>query len=244
MHKASKPVFLALFVLSAMILLSARPAMAAPAAPDEKEKEKVLRRLDVAAANFRSTSADFQFDSVETDPISEDDVQKGTVFYERAGSAFQMAAHIREFNGKPVPKVYVYSGGAVKLYEPLINQVTTITKASQYESWFMLGFGASGKDLEQKWEIKYLGSEMLLDDKTSVKTEKLEMVPRDPAIRKNLSKVTMWVDPERGVSLKQVLNFGPTEYKVCVYFNIKVNQPLPKDAFTFKTGSKPVFVNR
>jgi outer membrane lipoprotein-sorting protein len=238
MHKASKFVFLASFALSAMILLSARPAMAAPAAPEKKDE--VLRRLDEAAKNFHSTSADFQFDSVETDPISEDDVQKGTVFYERTGSAFKMAAHIREFNGKPVPKVYVYSGGAVKLYEPLINQVTTITKAGQYESWFMLGFGASGKDLEQKWEIKYLGAETL----DGVKTEKLEMVPKDSAIRKNLSKVTMWVDPERGVSLKQVLNFGPTEYKVCVYFNIMVNQPLPSGAFTFKTGSKPVYVNR
>jgi outer membrane lipoprotein-sorting protein len=235
MHKASKPVFLALM---AIFLLTARPAMAAPAAPSEKEK--ILRRLDAAAANFHSTSADFQFDSVETDPISEDDVQKGTVYYERTGSAFKMAAHIREFNGKPVPKDYVYSGGAVKLYEPLIDQVTTITKASQYESWFMLGFGASGKDLEQKWEINYLGSETL----DGVKTEKLELIPKDPAIRKNLSKVTMWVDPERGVSLKQILYFGPTEYKICVYFNIKVNQPLPPGVFTLKTGSKTVFVSR
>ena len=238
MHKASKLVFLASFALSAMILLSARPAMAASAAPDEKEK--VLRRLDEAAKNFRSTQADFQFDSVETDPISEDDVQKGAVFYERTGSAFQMATHIREFNGKPVPKVYVYSGGAVKLYEPLINQVTTITKASQYESWFMLGFGASGKDLEQKWEIKYLGPEML----DGVRTEKLELVARDATVRKNIPKVTIWVDTERAVSLKQVFDEGPGQYRVCFYFNIKTNQPLPAEAFTFKTDKQTVLVDR
>ena len=126
----------------------------------------------------------------------------------------------------------------------MINQLTTYGKAAQYESWFMLGFGASGKDLEQKWEIKYIGSETLLDGKTSVKTEILEMVPKDPAIRKNLSKVKMWVDPERGVSLKQILYFGPTEYKVCVYFNISVNQPLLAGVFTLKTNSKTVRVNR
>jgi outer membrane lipoprotein-sorting protein len=235
MHKACKFVFLALI---AMLLLAARPALAAPTAADEKEK--VLRRLDEAAKNFRSTQADFQFDSVETDPIHEDDVQKGTVYYERKAGAFQMAAHIREFNGKPAPKVYAYSDGAVKLYEPMIDQLTTFTKAAQYESWFMLGFGASGKDLEQKWEIKYIGSETL----DGVKTEMLEMVPKDPAIRQNLSKVTMWVDPERAVSLKQVLNFGPTEYKVCVYFNISVNQPLPAGVFTLKTTGKTTRVNR
>jgi outer membrane lipoprotein-sorting protein len=235
MHKASKFVFLALI---AMLLLAARPAIAAPAAANEKDK--VLRRLDETAKNFRSTSADFEFDSVETDPIYEKDIQKGTVYYERKAGAFQMAAHIREFNGKPSPKVYAYSGGAVKLYEPMIDQLTTFTKASQYESWFMLGFGASGKDLEQKWEITYLGAETL--DGTA--TEMLEMVPKDPAIRKNLTKVDMWVDPERGVSLKQILYFGPTEYKVCVYFNIQVNQPLPAGVFTLKTTSKTTRVNR
>ena len=58
--------------------------LASFAAPgDEKELEKVLRKLDVAAAKFHSTSADFQFDSVETDPVPDTDVQKGTVYYER-----------------------------------------------------------------------------------------------------------------------------------------------------------------
>ena len=38
------------------------------------------------------------------------------------------------------------------------NQVTTIDQAAaKYESCFMLGFGASGKELEDKWDIKYLG---------------------------------------------------------------------------------------
>ena len=239
MQKKSTSVF---FALLAVLLLAASPVFAAPDAPGEKEKEKerVLRALDEASKNFHSTSAGFEFDSVTTEPIPDKDVQKGVVYYERKGGSFQMAAHIREENGKPVPKVYVYSGGVVRLYEQLINQVTTLTKAGQYESWFMLGFGASGKDLEQKWEIIYLGSETL----DGVKTEILEMVPRDPAIRKNLPKVKMWVDTDRGVSLKQILYFSSSEYKVCVYFNIKVNQPLPAGAFTIKTDSKTTYVNR
>jgi hypothetical protein len=31
---------------------------------------------------------------------------------------------------------------------------------------------------------------------------------------------------------------------VAVYFNIKVNQPLPGDAFTIKTDGQTQFVNR
>ena len=50
-----------------------------------------MHQLDVAAANFRSTSADFEFDSVVTDPIPDKDVQKGTVYYDREGSGFEWA---------------------------------------------------------------------------------------------------------------------------------------------------------
>jgi outer membrane lipoprotein-sorting protein len=222
----------------AALLLAARAAVAAPS--DEKERDRVLRQLDIAAKSFRSTSADFEFDSIQTDPIDDKDVQKGTVYYERKAGSFQMAAHIREENGKPVPKVYVYSGGVVKLYEQLIDQVTTLSKLGQYESWFMLGFGASGKDLEQKWEITYLGTETI----DGVKTDKLELVAKDATVTKNIPKVTIWVDAERGVSLKQVFDEGPGQSRVSVYFNIKVNQPLPADAFSFKTDSKTQFVNR
>lgn len=225
-------------VLIALALMPGHAVLAVAASSDDTNR--VLRKLDEAAINFRSTSADFQFDSVQTEPVPDKDIQKGTVYYMRDAKGFKMAAHIREINGKPAPKVYIYSAGSVKLYEPLIDQVTTLTKLSQYEQWFMLGFGASGKELEEKWEIKYLGVETL----DGVKTEILEMVPKDQAIRKNLTKVKMWIDPEKGVSLKQILYFGSGEYKVCVYFNTKLNQPLPADAFTFKTGSHTQFVNR
>ena len=77
-----------------------------------------------------------------------------------------------------------------------------------------------------------------------VKTEKLELVPKDPAVRKNLLKVTVWMDTEHGVSLKQVFDQGQGQSRVSVYFNFKFNQPLPSDAFTFKTDSKTQYVNR
>ena len=56
--------------------------------------------------------------------------------------------------------------------------------------------------------------------------------------------MTVWLDPRNGVSLKQVFDEGPGQYRVCVYFNIKVNQSLPSDAFTFKTDKQTQFVNR
>jgi outer membrane lipoprotein-sorting protein len=235
MHQGRKLVVAALM---AVLLLAARAPIAAPA--DEMAKDAVLRRLDVAAVNFHSTSADFEFDAVETEPIPDKDVQKGTVYYERKGNSFQMAAHIHELNGKIASKVVSYASGVVNLYEKLTNQVTRFSKASQYEGYLMLGFGASGKELEQKWEIKYLGPEVI----DGVKTEKLEMVAKDSTVRKNIPKVTIWLDTERAVSLKQVFEEGPGQYRVCFYFNFKTNQPLPADAFTLKTDKQTVYINR
>ncbi len=195
----------------ALLLLAAKAAFAAPASLRGSGEGKSAAQLDEAAKNFHTTSADFEFDTIQTDPIPDKDVQKGTVYYERKGTAFQMAAHIREVNGKIVTKVYSYSDGILKLYEKLTDQVRRFNKAGKFESYLMLGFGASGKDLEEKWNIKYLGSETL----DGVKTEKLELVAKDPTVRKNIPKVTIWVDPERGVSLKQVFDEGPGLSRVC-----------------------------
>ncbi|MGA9463811.1 MAG: outer membrane lipoprotein-sorting protein [Terracidiphilus sp.] len=216
------------------VLFSGQSAWAAD------DLQRVLHELDVAAANFHSTSADFEFDSNVTDPIPDKDVQKGTVYYERKGTGFQMAAHIQEVNGKPVPKIYTMVGGSFQLYEPMIDQLITSQKVSQYASYLELGFGASGKDLAEKWNIKYLGPETI--DK--VKTEKLELVAKDPAVLKYFSKVTVWLDTSRAVSLKQYFDEGPGASRECFYYNIKVNQPIAPDVFKIKTDSKTQFVRQ
>jgi len=204
-----------------------------------QDVKSVLAKLDDAAPNFHSTSADFQFDTYQTDPVPDKEVQKGTVYYARRGSDFQMAAHINQENDKPVPKIYTFSKGVFRLYEKLPNQVTTY-KNDKLGGYLLLGFGASGKELSEKWDITYGGEETL----DGVKTEKLDLVPKDPAVRKNLLKVTVWMDTEHGVSLKQVFDQGQGQSRVSVYFNFKFNQPLPSDAFTFKTDSKTQYVNR
>jgi outer membrane lipoprotein-sorting protein len=235
MHSGIK---LALAALIALALLPGRPAYAAPA--EQKDLKEILRQLDAAAAGFHSTSADIEIDAIQTEPVYDKDVQKGTACYDRKGESFRMAVHLREENGKPSAKAYIFAGGVFKLFEPGIDQVTTYSKYGKFESYIRLGFGASGKDLADKWEIKYLGSETL----NGVKTEELELVAKDPEVRKNLAKVTIWIDPDRAVILKEIFQESATSSRVSLYSNIKVNQPLPSDAFTLKTDSKTQFVNR
>jgi len=213
----------------ALLLFPGRAAYAAAA----DDREKVLRQLDIAARNFHSTAADFEFVTVTTEPIYEKDVQKGIAFYRRDGAAFQMAAHIREIDGKPAPRDLTYSAGKVMLFDPLQNQLR-VMDAAKYESYLLLGFGASGKELADKWQIKYLGQELL----DGVKTDKMELTAKDPNVLKIFPKVTVWIDAEHAVSLKQVFDEGQGITRTCVYSRIKTNQPLPKDAFALKTNKQ------
>jgi outer membrane lipoprotein-sorting protein len=223
-----------LALLLVTFLVSGQEAFAAG------DLKTTLAKLDAASANFRTTTADFEFDSVQTEPVYDKDVQKGVVYYKRNGANFQMGVHINDVNGQKVPKVIVCcQNGAVQLFEQKLNQVTRLNKLSQYQSWFMLGFGASGKDLADKWNITDDGPETV----NGVKAEKLEMVPKDPAVRRNISKVTLWMDLDRGVSVKQVFEQGEGQSRTCFYSNFKINQNLPSDAFTFKTDKSTTIVN-
>jgi len=190
----------------------------------------VLAKLDAAAKNFHTTSASFEFDTVQTDPIPDTDVQKGAVYYQRNGSTFEMAAHITSDNGHPAAKAYIFSGGVLRESDTgKASDSKSYTQAGKYESYLMLGFGASGHDLQEKWNLKYLGTDLV----DGVKTDKLELIAKDPNVRSNIPKVTIWLDTARAVSLKQVFDEKDGTTRTCHYTNFKVNQPLPPSAFSF-----------
>jgi len=213
--------FLPIVLVAAFVPISALRAEDLPG---------VLAKLDAAAKNFHTTTASFEFDTVQTDPIPDTDTQTGTVYYQHSGTTFQMAAHITGDNGHHAAKAYIFSNGVLRESDTgKASDAKTYTQAGKYESYLMLGFGASGHDLEEKWSLKYLGTEMV----DGVKTDKLELVAKDPTVRQNIPKVTIWLDTARAVSLKQVFDEKDGTSRTCHYTSIKVNQTLPSGAFSF-----------
>jgi hypothetical protein len=190
----------------------------------------VLERLDAAAQGFKTTSAHVEFDTIQTEPIPDKDTMTGMAYYERNGNRFQMAAHLTEHNSHPAAKTYILSSGTLRVSDTgKASDAKAYTQAGKYESYLMLGFGASGTQLEEKWTIKYLGTETI----DGVKTDKLELVAKDPAVRKTIVKATIWLDTSRAVSLKQAFDEGEGQSYVCYYTNVKVNQGVPGNAFSF-----------
>lgn len=196
--------------------------------------KQYLQRLDAAAKDFHTTTAAFEFDTIQTEPVPDTDVLKGTVYYQRSGGHFQMAAHAHDRNKQPSAMTYIISGGTIRQSDTgKASDAHTIDQASKYESYFMLGFGASGAELQAKWDITYIGPDKTVTTEKGVATDKLELVAKDPTIRKNVPKITLWMDTAHAVSIKQVFDEGSGGSRVCHYTDFKINQPLPSDAFTF-----------
>jgi hypothetical protein len=223
MHSRNPLVFL---TLAAIAILPLRIAHA-------EDLTSVLAKLDAAAKDFHTTTATVEFDSIQTDPIPDTDTMIGTAYYERNSHlemAVHFSVHIADGKSQPTGKAYVFSGGTLRVSDTgKEKDARPYGQAGKYESYFALGFGASGKDLEDKWTISYLGKETI----DGISTDELKLVAKDPTVRKNIVNVTAWMDTRRAVSLKVIFDEGQGQSYVCHYTNIKVNQPLPKTAFDF-----------
>jgi len=202
----------------------------------------VLAKLDAASVKFKSAQADIEWDNVQTAPIEETDKQSGTVLFQRKDGQLAMALHLKTYNGKPVPKDMVYAGDSLKLYEPLLKQMQVFKAGSnraQADAVMTIGFGGSGKDLQKSWQVSYAGTEQV-DGKAGAK---LELVPKDESAKNNFPKVLLWVDTENGIALKQQRFDSSGNYAVVSYHNIRVNAPVPSNAFEIKTAAGTQIVN-
>jgi len=225
------------FVLALLAPLAAL-GLAIPAHAASPDLAKVLSQLDAASAQFHTAQADFKWDQY-TSVVAATDTQTGTVFFKRGSVTTQMAAQIRQLNGKDDPKTIVYDGKALQLYQPRIHQITQFAAGKnkgQYESFLTLGFGGSGKDLAANWNITLVGNETLKDGATSVAVAHLDLVPKQESVRNMFSKVSIWVDPVHGVSLKQVFLEPTGDSRTAYYSNIKTNTPI--DPKTFALDAK------
>jgi outer membrane lipoprotein-sorting protein len=228
---------LALSVFSATLLAS----VAAHAA-DTAGLADTLKKLDASSAKFKSAEADLSVDNTQVNPIPDTDTQTGTVVFERKNGQLSMAMHLKTDNGKPVPKDAVYSGGQFKLYEPLLKQMQVFKAGSstQVDSFLALGFGASGQDLQKNWVVSYDGSEQI----SGIATAKLELVPRDPEVKKNVVKVILWVDLDKGIALRQQSFDAAGNYRLANYKIQHLNGSIPGNAFEVKTPPDTHIVNR
>jgi outer membrane lipoprotein-sorting protein len=202
------------------------------------ELQPVLSKMDQLAANFRTTQAAFVWNQYQK-VVDETDTQKGTVYFRRSGNEIQMAADI---NDPASPKYVLFTDSKVEIYQPKIDQVTrynTGKDRATIESFLVLGFGGSGRDLLKSFDVKYLGTEKV----DGIDTAKLELVPKSAKVRGTFDHIWLWIDPARGVSVQQQLFEPSGDYRLAKYSDIQLNQKIPDTAFKLKTTGKTKIVS-
>jgi outer membrane lipoprotein-sorting protein len=212
------------------------PAQSAPAKTaspaSSADLQKVITQLNTAAGKFGSAQADFSWDQYQ-EVVQEDDVQTGTIYFERKKGGTRTAAYLKKDNGKDALKTVVYDNGEAQFYEPNIKQLTILRAGAnrgQWESFLTLGFGGSGTELQANWKVSLLGSESL----NGVQVAKLDLVPLQQKVLDMFTHVTIWIDPTQGISYKQIFFEAGGDKRTATYKNIRYNQPIASDVFEIK----------
>jgi outer membrane lipoprotein-sorting protein len=219
-----------------------RLAPAHPQAPASTPLEAVLKKMDTAAASFRATQADFEWDRYEKVIDEVDDIQTGTIYYRRAGKDIEMMADIKMEGDeptklKPEPKYVLFRDGKINIYLPKADQVTVYDAGknrAEVENYLVLGFGGSGQDLVKSWDVTYVGPETI----NGVATAQLKLVPKSEKVRSTFSYILLWIDLERGVSVQQKLVSPQGDYRLARYSAIQMKEKIGDDVFKLKTTSK------
>ena len=199
--------------------------------------DSILKKMDAAAADFKTAQTDFVFDEYHR-VVDETDTDKGTVYYRRSGDQIEMMA---EFT-LPDKKFVLYKDGKLQVYQPKIDQVmeyTTGANHQEFESFLVLGFGGSGEDLKKAFDVTYQGEETI----DSVATAKLQLVPKSEKVRGNFPEIFLWIDLSRGISVQQKLVQTQGDYRLAKYSDIKVNAKISNEVFHLKTNGKTKFVS-
>jgi outer membrane lipoprotein-sorting protein len=227
----------------ALVWTVLHPAPVPPQAPAEASPlNTVLKKMDTAAAGFRTTQAEFEWDTYEKVIDEVDDIQKGTIYYRRFGKEIEMMADVRIAGSepsklKPEPKFVLFSKGKIRMYQPKPDQVTEFdlgSNRSELETYVVLGFGGSGQDLQKAFDVTYVAPETI----DGVSTAKLQLIPKSAKVRNTYKQIFLWIDLERGISVQQQAFQPDGNYRLAKYSSIRVNEKIPDDVFKLKTTSK------
>jgi len=220
-----------------LVLIAALSLSSSAQGPDSGALDNVLNKMDSASASFHTAQADFVWDQYQK-VVDETDTQKGTVYYRRSGKEIEMMADIKE----PDRKIVLYKDGKLQVYQPKIEQVMVYPAGgnrNELESYLVLGFGGSGQDLKTAFDVSYEGEETV----DSVATAKLQLIPKSEKIRNNFSKIFLWIDLARGISVQQKFMQTQGDYRLAKYSAIRVNAKIGNDVFQLKTTSKTKVVS-
>lgn len=232
MHKRVQSALMAALFLAGFALpVGAAPPWRRNASQDLNLKE-ILARMDQAGKHLKTFSADLEYTKV-TVLVNDRSTETGRIYY-RSGRSPEI--HI--VFTRPAGQQFLLRKNKGEFYQPTTNQIQEFDLSNHpdlVQQFFLLGFGADTKDLKKAYDIRYLKEEKLEGNQTAV----IELVPRDPKVKNQLSKVQLWINEESWVPFQQKFFEPSGDYMTARYSDVKTNRYLPNSLFRIKAkGAK------
>ncbi|HKN60229.1 MAG TPA: outer membrane lipoprotein-sorting protein [Candidatus Acidoferrales bacterium] len=182
----------------------------------------VLHQMDAVAKDFHSLSADVERTKV-TVVVNDRSTSTGTIRVRGDKMLLQMNA--------PDARTILRTGDNLYLYNPGLKRVEEYNlgkNRAMVDEFLLLGFGTQGKSLEKSYDVTLVG-EPTIDDK---KTVEIELTPKSDAVRKQISKVDLWLDPSSWLPVQQQFyETGSGDYSIAKYSHVVKNPNIPDSEF-------------
>lgn len=185
--------------------------------------------MDANSQKFKSATGDIR-DLAHTAAVGIDDGQDGTIWLKR-GSKGDLKAKI-DFRA-PKERTIVIDGETVQIFYPKMSMVQVYDvgkKRVLIDQFFLLGFGGTGKELANAYDITALPAETISNEPAT----HLQLIPKSADVLKNIRKVELWLSDKTGYPVQQKLFLPSGDYHQVTYANLKVNPSIPDSSLKLK----------
>jgi outer membrane lipoprotein-sorting protein len=194
-----------------------------------EDLQTILGRMDKESLTFKAMMADVQTTTF-TKVIDETTVQNGKLRMQRQKGKGTRA--ILDFSGEKDSRVIWLFNNTVRFYYPKLKlyQDIDVGKSSDVLNQFLLlGFGSSGQELMENYEISNVGTETIAGQEST----KLMLEPKSAHAKETLIKVEVWIPQGAAYPIQQQFFKPSGNYVTVLYSDIKLNPPI-KGTLEFK----------
>ncbi len=215
---------LAAFLMAGLIaVVSLMAVPTARAAQGARSLEEVVKQLDREATEFQSLTADVERTKV-TVVVNDHSTESGQMEVRRDNK-------MRIDLTTPDPRTILRDGDHLYVFNPKINRVEEYDLSKHralVDQFLLLGFGTSGESLKASYAVMLQGEETL----GTQKVVRLELVPKAPDVRNEISKIDLWIDEATWLpAQQQFFETGSGDYFIIRYTNVSRNARLADSRF-------------
>jgi outer membrane lipoprotein-sorting protein len=213
--------FLLIFLITAII--SRLETARANQANGKVTLDYALSMMDRSAEDFKSLTAAIEHIKY-TAVVKDTSTESGEIFVRRDSK-------MRIDFQTPDPRTILRNGDNLYVYTPKINRVEEYNigkNRAMADQYLALGFGMRVDTLKRNYDLTFAGEEDLDGHKAAV----IELVPKSEDVRKQISKIEMWVDESSWLPVQQKFyESGSGDYFMSRYTKVMKNLKLGDGKF-------------